>query len=87
MPLFISLTAGLVASIILIIRRKASLMSIITILAVLLVFYIVGLIFRSVLVALKTSDKKTPAGGDDGETDDKSSQKESGDAGEQQGQE
>ena len=56
LPLFISLTAGLVASIIFIIRRYTSIVSLIIVLAVLLVFYVIGLAFRSVLFALKTPE-------------------------------
>ena len=70
MPLFISLTAGLVASIILIIRSSATLTSLIIVLAALLVFYVIGLIFRSVLIALRTTEQeKTEDTEDSGDGD------------------
>ena len=89
LPLFISLSAGLVASILLLVHRRGSLTSLIIILAVLLVFYIIGLIFRSVLTALKTpeaDDAEEPGeieGGDD-EISNVKSQEENGDEEEQQ---
>ena len=76
LPLFFSLTAGLVASIIFIVHRSASITSLTIVLSALLVFYVAGLIFRSILTALKTPEVKAdekeeeePADGDTSELD------------------
>lgn len=56
LPLVISLVAGLVVSIILIIRRRFSMTSVIIVLGVLLAFMILGLIFRAILNATRTKE-------------------------------
>lgn len=57
LPLSISLLAGLAVSVMMIVRRNFSLTSVIITLAVMLGFYIVGLIFRTVLIAFKTKEE------------------------------
>ncbi len=57
LPALISLIAGLVISIIMIKNGDFSITSIIIVLAFLLGFYIVGLIFKSIILFFKTKDK------------------------------
>ena len=56
LPLVISLFAGLVVSVLMIVRRNYSLTSVIIILSFLLLFYILGLIFRAILIKNKTPE-------------------------------
>lgn len=60
LPLVISLLSGLAVSVMMIVRRNFSLVSLIITLAVMLGFYIIGLIFRSVLVFFKTKEEPEP---------------------------
>lgn len=78
LPLSISLLSGLAVSVMMIVRRNFSLTSVIITLAVMLGFYIVGLIFRSILIALKTEKNKNPeeAEDTDGELEDVASEPE-----------
>lgn len=57
LPALISLVAGLVISIVMIFNPSRTILSIIIILSVLLGFYIIGLIFRAILVKFKTKEK------------------------------
>lgn len=56
LPAIIALSAGLVMSIVMIVKKKDSLTSLIAVFAFLLGFYIVGLIFRAVLLAVATRE-------------------------------
>ena len=61
LPLVIALVAGLVVSIRMILNRDNSISSIIIVLAVMLGFYIIGLIFRFVLIKLATPKEENEA--------------------------
>lgn len=54
LPVIISLVAGLVVSIMTLINRVNSLKALILVFLFLLIFYIIGLIFRAVLVKFET---------------------------------
>ena len=56
LPLAIALVAGLAVSIVFILNHNNSITSVLIVLAVMLGFYIVGLIFRAVLVRLNTKE-------------------------------
>ena len=56
LPLVIALIAGLAVSIVFILNHNNSITSVLIVLAVMLGFYIVGLIFRAVLVRLNTKE-------------------------------
>jgi len=58
LPAGISLFAGLVVSIVMLVTRTNSLRALILVFSFLLVFYIVGLIFRAVLIKLETKPEK-----------------------------
>ena len=58
LPAGISLFAGLVVSIVMLVTRTNSLRALILVFSFLLVFYIVGLIFRAVLIKLDTKPEK-----------------------------
>ena len=58
LPVVICLIAGLAVSIGMIINRKYSLTSVIIILAVMLGFFIIGLIFRMILKKFNTKEEK-----------------------------
>ena len=62
----ISLSAGLIISIVMIINRKRTLTSLIVVLSFLLGFYIIGSVFRVVLIAMAT--KETDIEEDNNET-------------------
>ncbi len=71
LPAIISLSAALVISIVLIIRRAASLKFLILVLAFLLGFYIIGSIFRAVLIHTRTKEEdKEPENTSEGEMED-----------------
>ncbi|MCM1307939.1 MAG: hypothetical protein NC223_05005 [Butyrivibrio sp.] len=70
LPLSISLLAGLAVSVMMIVRRNFSLTSLVITLAVMLGFYIVGLIFRAVLTAFKTKEEPQQDEETDGESSD-----------------
>ena len=57
LPAFVSLSAGLVISIVMLVKRQDSLKSLILVLSFLLGFYIVGLIFRAVILACATKEE------------------------------
>ena len=65
LPLAIALVAGLAVSIVFILNHNNSITSVLIVLAVMLGFYIVGLIFRAVLVRLNTKEPEE-AGEEDG---------------------
>ena len=67
LPLVISLAAGLVVSIRMIINRDNSISSILIVLSVMLGFYIIGLIFRAVLIKLATKESTQQADADENE--------------------
>lgn len=58
LPAGISLFAGLVVSIVMLVTRANSLKSLILVFSFLLVFYIIGLIFRAVLLKFETKPEK-----------------------------
>ena len=66
LPAIISLSAGLIISIVMIINRKRTLTSLIVVLSFLLGFYIIGSLFRVVLIAMAT--KETDIEEDNNET-------------------
>ncbi len=70
LPLSISLLSGLAVSVMMIVRRNFSLTSVVIILAVMLGFYIVGLIFRTVLIYFKTKEEPEIPEETDGENND-----------------
>lgn len=70
LPLVISLIAGLVSSVLMIVRRNYSLTSVVIILSFLLGFYIVGLIFRALLVRNRTPEEKEAENEDDSDKPD-----------------
>lgn len=57
LPLVISLAAGLVVSIRMILNRDNSISSVLIVLGVMLGFYVLGLIFRAVLGMLSTKEE------------------------------
>ena len=59
LPASISLSAGLIISIVMIINRKRTLTSLIVVLSFLLGFYIIGSLFRVVLIAMATKETDT----------------------------
>ena len=59
LPAIISLSAGLIISIVMIINRKRTLTSLIVVLSFLLGFYIIGSLFRVVLIAMATKETDT----------------------------
>lgn len=59
LPAIISLSAGLIISVVMIINRKGTLTSLIVVLAFLLGFYIIGSLFRAVLIAMATKEADT----------------------------
>lgn len=59
LPAIISLSAGLIISVVMIINRKRTLTSLIVVLSFLLGFYIIGLLFRAVLIAMATKEADT----------------------------
>lgn len=59
LPAIISLSAGLIISIVMIINRKRTLTSLIVVLSFLLGFYIIGSLFRAVLIAMATKEADT----------------------------
>ena len=59
LPAIISLSAGLIISIVMIINRKRTLTSLIVVLSFLLGFYIIGSLFRAVLIAIATKEADT----------------------------
>lgn len=67
LPLSISLLSGLAVSVMMIVRRNFSLTSVVIVLAVMLGFYIVGLIFRAILIAFKTKEEPQQTENTDGE--------------------
>ena len=69
LPLSISLLSGLAVSVMMIVRRNFSLTSVVIILAVMLGFYIVGLIFRAILIAFKTKEEPQQTENADGENE------------------
>lgn len=60
LPLSISLLSGLAVSVMMIVRKNFSLTSVVITLAVMLGFYIVGLIFRTILIYFKTKEEPEP---------------------------
>lgn len=56
LPAVISLTAALVVSIVMLVNKKNSLTALIAVFAFLVGFYIVGLMFRSLLLAVATKE-------------------------------
>ena len=56
LPAIISLSAGLIISIVMIINRKRTLTSLIVVLSFLLGFYIIGSLFRVILIAMATKE-------------------------------
>ena len=56
LPAVISLTAALVVSIVMLVNKKNSLTALIAVFAFLIGFYIVGLMFRSLLLAVATKE-------------------------------
>ena len=58
LPAGISLFAGLVVSIMMLVNRANSLKSLILVFTFLFVFYIIGLIFRAVLIKFETKPEK-----------------------------
>lgn len=80
LPLSISLLSGFAVSVMMIVRRNFSLTSVVIILAVMLGFYIVGLIFRAVLIYFKTKEEPEPSeetGGEDNDAENVTSESES----------
>ncbi|MBD5157242.1 MAG: hypothetical protein HDT13_06385 [Butyrivibrio sp.] len=69
LPLSISLLSGLAVSVMMIVRRNFSLTSVVIVLAVMLGFYIVGLIFRAILIAFKTKEEPQQTENADGENE------------------
>lgn len=69
LPLSISLLSGLAVSVMMIVRRNFSLTSVVIVLAVMLGFYIVGLIFRAILIAFKTKEEPQQTENTDGENE------------------
>lgn len=59
LPAIISLSAGLIISVVMIINRKRTLTSLIVVLSFLLGFYIIGSLFRAVLIAMATKEADT----------------------------
>lgn len=59
LPAIISLSAGLIISVVMIINRKGTLTSLIVVLSFLLGFYIIGSLFRAVLIAMATKEADT----------------------------
>lgn len=57
LPAIISLSAGLIVSITMLVNKSSSIRALITIFAFLLGFYIVGAIFRAILVKFKTKEE------------------------------
>lgn len=58
LPVIISLVAGLVVSIMTLINRVNSLKALILVFLFLLIFYIIGLIFRAVLIKFETKPEQ-----------------------------
>lgn len=67
-PAIVALTAGLVISIVTIVNKVSALRSLILIFAFLLGFYVLGSVFRFVLLAVRTKEKPEEEGEDDSET-------------------
>lgn len=57
LPAIISLSAGLIISIVMLVNRKEPLTSLISVFAFLLGFYIIGSIFRAILIAMATKEE------------------------------
>lgn len=57
LPAVISLSAALVVSIVMLVNKKSSLSSLLAVLGFLVVFYIVGMIFRKILLILATREE------------------------------
>lgn len=57
LPPIVSLSAGLVISIVMLVKKKDSLTSLIAMFAFLLGFYILGSIFRAILLAVATKEE------------------------------
>lgn len=57
LPAIISLSAGLIISIVMLVNKKEPMTSLIAVFAFLLGFYIIGSIFRAVLLALATKEE------------------------------
>lgn len=61
LPAGISLFAGLVVSILMLVNKVNSLKALVFIFVFLLVFYIIGLIFRAILIKFETKTEETSA--------------------------
>ncbi len=57
LPAVISLSAALVVSIVMLVNKKSSLSSLLAVLGFLIGFYIVGMIFRKILLILATREE------------------------------
>lgn len=57
LPAIISLSAGLVISIAMLVKKQKPVYSLAMVFGALLIFYIVGLIFRAVLLAIATKEE------------------------------
>lgn len=57
LPALISLSAGLIISIVMIVKRATVLKTLIAVFSVLLGFYVLGCIFRAILLAVATKEE------------------------------